>query len=67
MKKLHKTELKKIASELWNLELKCQKGENVSDNMQKMEEITNKLSFYDLLKITNYMEAIQQKSDINIY
>jgi len=47
---------KKIAEEIWNLELKCQSEKDISQDFEKMEAIMNKLSFKDLLEITLYIE-----------
>ena len=49
--------LKILASELWNLEQKCQNGEEISENMDKMMNIANKLSITELLQLADFMES----------
>ena len=49
--------LKILASELWNLEQKCQNGEEISENMDKMMNIANKLSVNELLQLADFMES----------
>lgn len=49
--------LKILASELWNLEQKCQNGEEISENMDKMMNIANKLSVTELLQLADFMES----------
>ena len=49
-------ELKKYAKEIWNLELACQQGINISENLKKMEEIAKELSLDDLFRLDELME-----------
>jgi hypothetical protein len=48
---MRNSELKKLASQIKSLELKCQKGENVSNNLKEIEQIAEKLTLEDLIKI----------------
>lgn len=48
---MRETELKKLASQIKSLELKCQQGEDVSNNLKKIEQIAEKLTLEDLMKI----------------
>ena len=57
MKHKSKEELNKLASDIWNLELKCQKGENVSKNLQEMTNMTDKLSLADILLLADILES----------
>ena len=52
-------EIKSIASKIWNLEQKCQKGENVSKNMALMAEMCKGMSLEDLIRLDEQMEALQ--------
>ena len=49
-------EIKKLASKIIDLEQKCQIGENISDNMNKMDELINKLSIFEIMQINDYIE-----------
>lgn len=51
-------ELKKYAKEIRNLELLCQQGINISENLKKMEKITKKLSLNDLFRLDELMEEL---------
>ena len=53
--------LKKIASRLWELEKKCQANENVSENLNEIENIANNLSFTDLMHVTLLIEELHNK------
>ena len=46
-----KKELNALAQEMYDLELKCQHGEDIQNNVHKMQEIADKLSFSDLIKL----------------
>lgn len=59
---MRRSKLKKIASDLWDLEQKCQNDENVSENMKKMTEISQELSFNDLLQLIEYMDRVYGSS-----
>jgi len=48
----------KLASEIYNLEKKCQNGENVSENMKKMTELCKSLSLEELLQLDEALEAL---------
>lgn len=49
-------EIKELASKIIDLEQKCQIGENISDNMNKMDELINKLSIFEIMQINDYIE-----------
>lgn len=53
--------LKELASQLWDLEQKCQENENVSENLKEMENIANNLSLTDLMHVTFLMEKLHNK------
>jgi len=53
---MKKAELEKIASELWDLERKCQNGENESDIMDEMDKKINHLSIKDIFALSELME-----------
>lgn len=48
-------ELKNIAKQIFNLELKCQNGVNVTQNMAKIEQLIKMLSVDDIFKIDTYI------------
>lgn len=59
---MKKAELKKLASRIKELELKCQKGENVSENLKEIEQIAMKLKFKDLIEIDEMIGSINLTS-----
>ena len=59
---MKQAELKKLALRIKNLELKCQKGENIPKNLKEIEQIAEKLSFEDLLKLDEIMSCIDLTS-----
>ena len=48
-------ELKNIAKQIFDLELKCQNGVNVTQNMAKIEQLIKILSVDDIFKIDTYI------------
>lgn len=52
---MKKSELKKIVTQVQELEEQCQQGINVPENLVKMEEIMIKLSFEDMLELTELL------------
>lgn len=54
MKKV-KVKIKDVATTLMTLEKECQLGNNVPENMKKMEQLTSNLSLEDMLKIDEYI------------
>lgn len=48
-------ELKNIAKQIFDLELKCQNGVNVTQNMAKIEQLIKMLSVDDIFKIDTYI------------
>lgn len=50
-----------IARKLMELEQECQKGNNISENLSKMDEIIASLSIQDMLELDAYMEENFEK------
>ena len=50
-----------IARKLMELEQKCQKGNNISENLSKMDEVIKPLSIQDLIELDAYMEENFEK------
>lgn len=48
--------IKQIAEEIILLEQECQQGINISENLQKMEELMGNLPFKDILKLNEIIE-----------
>ena len=46
---------KKDAEKIYLLEIECQQGRNVKENMAKIEEIMKNYSLLDMLKIDEYL------------
>ena len=51
-----KMKLIKIANQIITLEQKLQNGENMSENMEKMETLTSSLSQEELWEVNAYLE-----------
>ena len=51
-----KKKLIKIANQILTLEQKLQNGENMSENIEKMETLTNSLSQEELWEVNAYLE-----------
>lgn len=49
-------EIKKYAERMWKLEEKCQLGEDISESIEEMEQITNQLEIEEILEIAKYIE-----------
>ena len=49
------TALQKDAEQIYLLEIECQQGRNVKENMAKIEEIMKNYSLLDMLKIDEYL------------
>ena len=49
--------LKKIASELWQLENECQNNINISENMVKMMSLIESLSLPEIYQLDEIMEV----------
>lgn len=47
--------LKEVANKIYSLELECQEGKNVQENMTKIEEIMSSLSFTEVMQIDEYL------------
>ena len=47
--------IKKLAQEIARLEKECQLGNNISDNLEKLEQLTSNLSLHEMLEIDNYI------------
>lgn len=50
-----------IAQKLMKLEQECQKGNNISENLSKMDEVIRPLSIQDLIELDAYMEENFEK------
>lgn len=50
-----------IAQKLMELEQECQKGNNISENLSKMDEVIASLSIQDMLELDAYMEENFEK------
>lgn len=55
MKSSLTTALQKDAEKIYLLEIECQQGRNVKENMAKIEEIMKNYSLLDMLKIDEYL------------
>jgi hypothetical protein len=58
-----KKKLVKIANQILECEKKIQVGENMSENMEKIESLTKGVSMDDLWEVNTYLES---KLGINI-
>ena len=47
--------LQKDAEKIYLLEIECQQGRNVKENMAKIEEIMKNYSLLDMLKVDEYL------------
>ena len=56
-----KKKLIRVANQIYALEEKIQAGENMAENMEKMEELTNSLSQEDLWEVNKYLEEKMQR------
>ena len=56
-----KKKLIRIANQIYALEEKIQAGDNMAENMEKMEELTNSLSQEDLWEVNKYLEEKMQR------
>jgi hypothetical protein len=52
---MKKENIKKLANEIARLEKECQSGNNISDAMRKIEQITYGLSIEEMLTIDEYI------------
>ena len=55
MKDEKKKNIKKLAQEIARLEKECQSGNNISKNMNKIEQLIQDLSLEDMLAIDDYI------------
>ena len=51
-----KKKLVKIANQILALEKKLQAGENMNENLEKMENLTSSLSIEELWEVNAYLE-----------
>lgn len=56
-----KKKLIRVANQIYALEEKLQAGENMAENMEKMEELTSSLSPEDLWEVNKYLEEKMQR------
>ena len=52
---MKKENIKKLAKEIARLEKECQSGNNISKNMNKIEQLIQGLSLEDMLAIDDYI------------
>lgn len=57
-----KKDLEKIAQELIALEKEMQKGNNIPQNFKKMESLTKKLTFDEIIEMSNYLDKYMMKN-----
>lgn len=57
-----KKELEKIAQELIVLEKEMQKENNISENFKKMESLTSKLTFDEIIQMSMYLDDYMMKN-----
>lgn len=50
-----------IARKIMKLEQECQKGNNISENLSKMNKVIEPLSIQDLIELDAYMEENFEK------
>lgn len=55
MKDEKKKNIKIIAEKIFDLEKQCQSGNNISENLDKMEQLIEGLSLEDMLAIDDYI------------
>lgn len=55
MKSFLTTALQKDAEKIYLLEMECQQGRNVKENVAKIEEIMKNYSLLDMLKVDEYL------------
>lgn len=48
--------IKKIAKQIQQLEEECQQGNNISENLKKMEELMSNLPFEEMLELNEILE-----------
>lgn len=47
--------LKEVANKIYSLEIECQEGKNVQENMTKIEELMNSLSLSEAMQLDEYL------------
>ena len=55
MKDEKKKNIKRLAQQIARLEKECQSGNNISENMNKIEQLIQGLSLEDMLAIDDYI------------
>lgn len=55
MKNKVSKKIQRLANEIWSLEREIQRGNNVEKNQNKIEKITNSLSFEEMIAIDEYL------------
>jgi len=56
-----KKKLIRVANQIYAIEEKLQAGENLAENMEKMDELTSSLSPEDLWEVNKYLEEKMQR------
>jgi hypothetical protein len=59
-----KKKLIRVANQIYALEEKIQLGENMAENMEKMEELISSLSQEDLWEVNKYLEEKMQRKPL---
>lgn len=59
-----KKKLIRVANQIYILEEKIQSGENMTENMEKMEELISSLSSDDLWEVNKYLEEKMQRKPL---
>ena len=52
-----KKKLVKIANQILECEKKLQVGENMNENLEKMDKLTRRLTLHELWEVNAYLEA----------
>lgn len=60
--KKNKKDLKGIAKEVYRLEMECQKGIDIDDNMRKLDELTSSLSLGMMAEIDELVQEMWRKN-----
>lgn len=55
MKNKVSKKIQRLANEIWDLEKEIQRGNNVEENQNKIEKITNSLSIAEMIAIDEYL------------
>ena len=59
-----KKKLIRVANQIYILEEKIQSGENMTENIEKMEKLMSNLSSDDLWEVNKYLEEKMQRKPL---